>query len=581
MFGFFVVRFARNARITLTPLLFARRGEARPIVQRRYWLLIAIALVSGWISRPAAGTIALAWDAVDHPELAGYRLYYDTVTGQLGISVDVGLETAVTLSDLVDCTAHEIAVKAYDGTGAESLSFSNMVAGWPRPTLISMSPPEVERNSEIDVTLVGTNFQSGATVIFSDPGISVGSVTIQGCLELSVAITVSDQAPLGPLTVRVANPDQVFGEATSLLSVIADSTAPTISSVEAGAVGATSATVSWLTNEAADSQVSFRRQGESAYQSTAVDPLATTSHAVVLSGLHPDTVYEFHVRSADQEGNSADSGADLSFTTEASAFIYIRAEAEAGVLVAPATPESGSAVFNGGWVEVPAGASGTPASPAGESRLGFFLPHAGDWRVWVRARGTDAGGASWFEGVDDVDLAPLAFSAPNLWAWRAGRTHALAAGLHTLRLGGQEGEARADRVIITDDPGFTPTEEPGADVTPPQPVSGFTAAPASGAVHLSWTNPAEVGALELVVRYRTDGQFPQSPADGNPLVLGAVTPGAASSFDHLGLVNGTTYSYAAFAIDFSGNVSTAATATAKPGGVPPGPVMNLRRTDTQ
>ena len=36
----------------------------------------------------SAGTISLAWDPVVHPDLAGYRVYYDTAPDVFGNSVD-------------------------------------------------------------------------------------------------------------------------------------------------------------------------------------------------------------------------------------------------------------------------------------------------------------------------------------------------------------------------------------------------------------------------------------------------------------------------------------------------------------
>ena len=47
-----------------------------------------------------------------------------------------------------------------------------------------------------------------------------------------------------------------------------------------------------------------------------------------------------------------------------------------------------------------------------------------------------------------------------MWEWIAGRSYSLNVGLHALTVGGRESETRLDRVLITDDPGFVPTEQP-------------------------------------------------------------------------------------------------------------------------
>lgn len=541
---------------------------------------LCIAVACG-LSTAEAGTISLGWSPVSHNDLAGYRVYHDTVPGNFGNSVDVGLQLSVTLNGLTDCTTHEVAVKAYDSQDRESPTFSNIVSGWPRPEVGGVSPSQVERNSQVQLTIDGINFQSGAQVKFSNPGITASGVSVNACDQLVVTADVSGAASLGAVTVRVVNPDQVYGETAGLLTVAGDGTAPTISSVGVGAVGATSATISWTTDEPADSRVEFRRQGETGYQATPLDPTLTTAHSVTLTGLWPDTTYQFHVASTDGDGNQTSSAPDDSFLTQSSSFSYLRLEAEHGTVVAPVSVQSAGDVYGSKMIQLPQGQNGTAGNPAGQSLISFNVPYDGDWTVWVRARATDSNGVSWYEGVDGASLLSLILSAPDTWEWVEGRTYTLSAGLHVLRIGGRRGEARADRAIVTDDPSFIPTESPAGDVTPPAAVGGLAGSPGDNSLQLSWTNPPEAGPLQIVVRYREDLQFPLGPGDGLPLVDKAATPGAADGVSHLGLVNGTTYSYAVFAIDFAGNVSDAATVQVTPLGDPPPGVENLHRTDTE
>jgi hypothetical protein len=145
----------------------------------------------------------------------------------------------------------------------------------------------------------------------------------------------------------------------------------------------------------------------------------------------------------------------------------------------------------------------------------------------------------------------------DAWTWVEGQGYDLDAGLHSVELGGREGGARADRVLLTNDPGFLPTEEPDADVTPPGTVVGFTATPAGTQIDLNWTNPSDSDLVSVIVRYRSDGQYPTSPLDGFALVDQPATPGAAAGHSHTGVTSGITYHYSAFAVDGSGNVSTA------------------------
>ena len=95
----------------------------------------------------------------------------------------------------------------------------------------------------------------------------------------------------------------------------ADTTAPTISAVQAGSVTSSGATITWTTNEAANRQVEFGTT--TAYGSWRRPTPGTppgTSHSVPLSGLNPNTLYHYRVKSRDAAGNLATSG-DFTFTT--------------------------------------------------------------------------------------------------------------------------------------------------------------------------------------------------------------------------------------------------------------------------
>ncbi len=85
-----------------------------------------------------------------------------------------------------------------------------------------------------------------------------------------------------------------------------DPTAPVISNVSAG-IGANTATITWDTNEPADTQVEFGTT--IAYgSSTTLDATDTTSHSAVITGLIPNTLYHYRVLSRDTENNLTVSG---------------------------------------------------------------------------------------------------------------------------------------------------------------------------------------------------------------------------------------------------------------------------------
>ncbi|MTI88828.1 MAG: PKD domain-containing protein [Balneolaceae bacterium] len=82
-----------------------------------------------------------------------------------------------------------------------------------------------------------------------------------------------------------------------------DVTAPVISSVSASAITETEATISWTTDENADSQVNY---GETtSYGSSSGSGTYVTSHSVTLTGLTASTEYFYQVVSVDEAGNVA------------------------------------------------------------------------------------------------------------------------------------------------------------------------------------------------------------------------------------------------------------------------------------
>jgi hypothetical protein len=166
------------------------------------------------------------------------------------------------------------------------------------------------------------------------------------------------------------------------------------------------------------------------------------------------------------------------------------------------------------------------------------------------------------------------------WVWVAGRTYFLTAGLHRVELGGRDEQARADRILLSEDGAFVPTAVPGGDLLSPLPVTTLTVVPAGGQNTLQWTASSSGDQARTVIRYRIDGVFPRTPADGFPVLDQPGAPSSSGSYVHGGLSNGTTYTYAAFSLDGAGNASNPTTGSGTPGNGnqdAPGRVKNNRR----
>jgi len=87
----------------------------------------------------------------------------------------------------------------------------------------------------------------------------------------------------------------------------------TISNIQATQVTTTSATINWVTNNPASSQVEYGTTTGYGL-STPVDSTLVVNHSVALSGLNASTTYHYRLHSQDASANSATS-ADQVFTT--------------------------------------------------------------------------------------------------------------------------------------------------------------------------------------------------------------------------------------------------------------------------
>jgi Pectate lyase superfamily protein/Abnormal spindle-like microcephaly-assoc'd, ASPM-SPD-2-Hydin/Purple acid Phosphatase, N-terminal domain/Immunoglobulin domain len=102
----------------------------------------------------------------------------------------------------------------------------------------------------------------------------------------------------------------VFAGCSGLVAGNSGNPPPTtlaITNVSIGAATTSSCQVDWTTNVLADSAVDYGTS--TSYGSTTpVDPAMVTSHQVALSGLAPNTVYYYQVRSTDSKSSKANSG---------------------------------------------------------------------------------------------------------------------------------------------------------------------------------------------------------------------------------------------------------------------------------
>ena len=199
-------------------------------------------------------------------------------------------------ADSYSCTATAgLSVKDSTLAGAPSLTVTVTSGTEPAPETITLLPQPAPHE---DVFTGSVGLTAGPPV----PG--DGLVSVADGDTLSVTYIDADD---GQGQTNVPHVD----------TAVIDCVLPAISSVAAGPVGATTATISWATNEGANSVVHYGPAIPPA--STSSHPALVTGHTMPLAGLSECTTYYFGVESADGVGNVAadtNAGQYYSFTTQ-------------------------------------------------------------------------------------------------------------------------------------------------------------------------------------------------------------------------------------------------------------------------
>jgi hypothetical protein len=148
----------------------------------------------------------------------------------------------------------------------------------------------------------------GITSITAGTGLTGGTITDTGTIALATIPGVAGTYP-NPSSITV----NAQGQVIAITSGAPDTTPPVISGVNVASLAPTAASIAWVTNEPADSQVEYGTT-TSYGSSTTLAPTAVTTHSVPLSGLTSNTLYHFRVKSRDTASNLTTSS-DFTFTT--------------------------------------------------------------------------------------------------------------------------------------------------------------------------------------------------------------------------------------------------------------------------
>src|SRR3989441_1154545 len=181
--------------------------------------------------------------------------------------------------------AHTLTAVARDAAGNVSTSPAVSVTkpDLTPPTVSITSPPGGATVSQtITVSAAASDNIAVAGVQFKLDGLNLGAEDTTNPYSVSWNTTT---AATGPHTLTAVARDAAGNSATaSAVSVIVDTRAPSLSAIASSGITSSAATITWTTDEPADSQVEYG--ATTAYGSlTAVNASLVTSHSQVLTGL--------------------------------------------------------------------------------------------------------------------------------------------------------------------------------------------------------------------------------------------------------------------------------------------------------
>jgi hypothetical protein len=265
--------------------------------------------------------VTLSWNT-DEP--SDTQVEYGTSVGYGSLSTQSpALVTShgVAFGGLTSAMQYHYRVRSKDAAGNQAVSGDFTLT---TQSTADTTPPVISGVSASNVTSGSasiswsTNEASDTQVEYGTTSAYGGTTSLNGSMATSHAASISGLSAGTPYHYRVKSKDAagnlaVSGDFTFTTLNALDTTAPVISGVSASSITASSATITWSTNEASDTQADYGMT--TAYgSSSGLNASMITSHSVFVSGLSANATCHYRVKSKDAAGNLAISG-DFTFTT--------------------------------------------------------------------------------------------------------------------------------------------------------------------------------------------------------------------------------------------------------------------------
>ena len=375
-----------------------------------------------------------------------------------------------------------------------------------------------------------TDESANGTIDFGTASDALEEQEVTGANDTSHRLTLTKLAAGTTYSYQIGSTDASGNGATKSAVVSGttaaseDLTAPVINGTPSVIyVNDRQATISWGTNEAADSEVAFGTSAEELLE-TRNDSEFNTNHSITLTNLSAGTTYYYTVNSTDQSNNGPATSSVQEFTTES----------------APDTTP-------------PVSSDISSATTSTEALITWNTDELSDSAVRY---GTTSGSLDFNTG-DSEDVTDHAITLTNL---TPATTYSFT--VESIDRAGNQGAASSELQFTTLADGASPT------LAAP---TGVAATAGNAAVQLSWTASSSGGVVGVVVERSADsGDFASIATLDN-----------VTTYTDNNVVNGTSYSYRISALGLNqsqGDPSTASEAVTPAAGIgPSAPTLAIKQ----
>ena len=441
-----------------------------------FFLIYCCGLLS--LNNVYAAQVTLEWDPNTESDLAGYRVYYGTASRSYSNSTDVGNKTIHRISDLNDGTTYYFAVTAYDSSDNES-SYSAELVYSDGSQNNAPNTPNRPTGPSSGKTQSTYNFRTSAIDPDGDTLVYRFNWGDGQISDWSSSSRSHSWSSPGNFCVRAQARDELdvlsSWSACHTISIGGQNSAPYTPSAPSGpSTGFTNTTYSFnasATDPDGDT-VEYRFDWGDGKNSDWGSSLR--SHAWTSNG-------SFCVRAQAKDELDALSNwsscrnFNIVSNRDSARHVSIWLEGENAIIGAPMVIESDFSASGNKYIHVPNGNwdEWSPRQYGGYAEYTFQIPEAGDYVIWGRVIAGNNRDDSFFVSTDGNNFALWDVQISNTWIWdqvndRGGAdpfVFHLAAGQNTLIIDQRETGTKLDRILITNDLEYLPTEI--ADSMPP------------------------------------------------------------------------------------------------------------------